>query len=163
MGSVGAARELGEIVGRVKAFRCLGLPLSLRYRRGKPENTEEDISAPERRRHPRALTPEEEAAILAELNSERFQDKSVGQVYATQLDEERYLASRSTQYRILRKNSLIRERRLQLRHPVYPEPKLKATKPNQVWTWDITKLRGPRGEWYYLYVIIDLYSRYVVG
>jgi putative transposase len=162
MGSVGAARELGETVGRVKAFHCLGLPLSLLYPRGTPEAG--PVSpAPERRRHPRALTPEEEAVILAELNSERFQDKSVGQVYATQLDEGRYLASRSTQYRILRKNSQIRERRKQLRHPVYPEPKLKAMRPNQVWTWDITKLRGPQGEWYYLYVIIDLYSRYVVG
>lgn len=117
-------------MGRVKAFRCLGLPLSLLYPRGKQEGIEEDgpVSPTlERRRHPRALSLEEEVAILAELNSERFQDKSVGQVYATQLDEGRYLASRSTQYRILRKNSLIRERRMQLRHPVYPEPKLKAT------------------------------------
>jgi putative transposase len=98
------------------------------------------------------------------LNSERFQDLAPREIYAELLDEERYLCSISTMYRILAEHAEVRERRNQLRHPAYHKPELLATGPNQVWSWDITQLRGPsKGVYYYLYVIIDIYSRYVVG
>lgn len=98
------------------------------------------------------------------LNSEIFQDKAPREVYATLLDEGRYLCCWRTMYRILAEHDEIRERRNQLRHPTYTKPELLATGPNQLWSWDITKLHGP-GKWtyYYLYVILDVYSRYVVG
>ena len=91
-------------------------------------------------------------------------DKAPAEVYAKLLDEGRYLCSISTMYRILRANKEVRERRNQRRHPEYKKPELLATAPNQVWSWDITKLKGP-AKWtsYYLYVIIDIFSRYVVG
>ena len=98
------------------------------------------------------------------LNSERFQDLAPREIYADLLDEERYLCSISTMYRILTEHAEVRERRNQPRHPAYLKPELLATGPKQVWSWDITKLRGPRtGVYYYLYLIIDIYSRYVVG
>jgi putative transposase len=98
------------------------------------------------------------------LNSARFQDQAPREVYATLLDEERYLCSWRTMYRILAENQEIRERRHQLQHPAYAKPELLATHPNQLWSWDITKLRGPVTWTYYsLYVILDVYSRYVVG
>ena len=113
---------------------------------------------------PRALSPTEQAQVREVLNSERFQDLAPREVYAELLDEERYLCSVSTMYRILAENAEVRERRNQLRHPAYDKPELLATGPNQVWSWDITKLRGPsKGVYYYLYVILDIYSRYVVG
>lgn len=91
-------------------------------------------------------------------------DKVPAEVYATLLDEGRYLCSISTMYRILRANEEVRERRNQRRHPKYKKPELIATAPNQVWSWDITKLLGPvKSRYYYFYVIIDIYSRYVVG
>jgi len=86
------------------------------------------------------------------------------EVYAELLDDERYLCSSSTMYRILAEHAEVRERRNQPRHPAYQKPELLATGPNQVWSWDITKLRGPsKGVYYHRYVIIDIYSRYVVG
>jgi putative transposase len=98
------------------------------------------------------------------LNSERFQDQAPREVYATLLDEERYLCSWRTMYRILAENQEVRERRDQMQHPPYTKPELLATGPNRVWSWDITKLRGPvTWTYYYLYVILDVYSRYVVG
>jgi putative transposase len=110
------------------------------------------------------LTPEEKTRVLTVLNSPAYQDLAVPQVYASLLDRGEYLCSISSQYRILRENSLVRERRNQLRHPDYPKPVLFATKPNQVWTWDITKLLGPyRGIWFFLYTVLDMFSRYVVG
>jgi putative transposase len=120
--------------------------------------------APERSPSPRALTPTEKETVRETLNSERFQDQAPREVYATLLDEERYLCSWRTMYRILAENQEIRERRDQLQHPVYAKPELLATEPNRVWSWDITKLRGPvTWTYYYLYVILDVYSRYVVG
>lgn len=97
-------------------------------------------------------------------HEERFMDKAPAEVYATLLDEGRYLCSIRTMYRILSANKEVRERRNQLRHPEYKKPELLATVPNQVWSWDITKLLGPK-KWtyYYLYVIMDIYSRFVVG
>lgn len=102
--------------------------------------------------------------MLAVLHEDRFVDKAPAEIYATLLDEGIYLCSISTMYRILRSADEVRERRNQLRHPQYEKPELLATGPNQVWSWDITKLRGP-AKWnhYYLYVIIDIFSRYVVG
>ena len=115
-------------------------------------------------RQPRALVPDERARILEVLLSERFQDVAPRQVYAELLDEGLYLSSVSTIYRILRADDLVRERRDQLRHPVYSKPELLATQPNQVWSWDITKLRGPVA-WtsFQLYTVLDIFSRYVVG
>ncbi len=98
------------------------------------------------------------------LTSERFVDRAPAEVVATLLDEGTYLCSERTMYRILASQASVRERRNQLRHPVYAKPELVATRPNQVWSWDITKLLGPRTwTYYYLYVVLDLYSRMVVG
>ena len=98
------------------------------------------------------------------LNSPRFQDQAPRQVYATLLDEGTYLCSWSTMYRILRTHNEVRERRNQLRHPAYVKPELLATAPRQLWSWDITKLKGAQPwTYYYLYVIMDVFSRYVVG
>ncbi len=113
---------------------------------------------------PRALSPAEKAQVRDVLNSERFQDQAPREIYATLLDEERYLCSVSTMYRILAEHAEVRERRNQRRHPTYQKPELLAAGPNQGWSWDITKLRGPsKGVYYSLYVMRDLYSRYVVG
>ncbi len=113
---------------------------------------------------PRALSSAERTVVLDQLNSPRFVDLSVPQVYATMLDEGQYLCSPRTMYRILEAAGEVRERRDQLRHPNYSRPELLATRPNQVWSWDITKLKGPT-KWmhYHLYVIIDIFSRYIVG
>jgi putative transposase len=101
---------------------------------------------------------------LEVLHSERFMDKSPGQVYATLLDEEQYICSERTMYRILDKHGEVKERRNQLKHPTYTKPELLATRPNEVWSWDITKLKGPvKWTYFYLYVILDIFSRYVVG
>jgi len=98
------------------------------------------------------------------LHTERFQDKAPHEVYATLLDEDRYLCSIRTMYRILEQHHEVKERRNQLRHPNYTKPELLATGPNQVWSWDITKLLGPvKWSYFHLYVILDIFSRYVVG
>jgi putative transposase len=116
------------------------------------------------KRSPRALTAGERAGVLDELHSPRFVDLAPAEVYATLLDEQRYLCSERTMYRILDGNREVRERRDQVRHPVYAAPQLLATGPNQLWSWDITKLLGPaKWTYFYLYVILDVYSRYVVG
>jgi putative transposase len=113
---------------------------------------------------PLALQPAERQAVLDYLQCERFMDQSPRQVWACLLDEGVYLCSLSTMYRLLRQEDAVRERRRQRRHPVYKAPELLATAPNQVWSWDITKLKGPvKWSYYYLYVIMDIFSRYVVG
>ena len=113
---------------------------------------------------PRALLPEETRAVLAVLHEDRFADLAPAQIWATLLDEKRYLCSERTMYRILAVHDELRERRAQRVHPRYAAPELLATKPNQVWSWDITKLKGPTpGTYFHLYVIIDVFSRYVVG
>lgn len=117
-----------------------------------------------RRRSPRRLTDFERRRVLEVLISARFRDQSVRQVWAQLLDEGTYLCSVRTMYRILSEHGAVRERRNQLRHPEYARPELLATGPNQLWSWDITKLKGPhRWNYYYLYVILDVYSRKVVG
>ena len=120
--------------------------------------------APSRAQSPRALATNERQAILDTLHSERFVDQSPAEVHATLLEEQRYLGSVRTMYRVLAEADEVRERRAQARHPAYVKPELVATAPNQVWSWDITKLKGPIPSLYYsLYVILDLFSRYVVG
>jgi putative transposase len=117
-----------------------------------------------RPRSARALQPAEVEEILAVLNSERFCDKAPAEVWATLLDEGSYLASVSTMYRVLREKNLVRERRRLTSRPAHVKPELVATEPNEVWSWDITKLAGPyKWSWFQLYVILDVYSRYVVG
>ena len=114
--------------------------------------------------HPRALLDQERAQVLDLLHSDRFVDCPPAVVHATLLDEGAYLCSPRTMYRILHDHREVRERRDQLRRPIYAKPELLATAPNQVWSWDITKLRGPaKWTYYYLYVILDIFSRYVVG
>ena len=116
------------------------------------------------RAQPRALSPAERAAILAALHAERFADTAPAEVWATLLDEGTYLGSLSTFYRLLRAAGESRERRAQATHPAAVKPELVAAGPNQVWSWDITKLHGPaKWTYYYLYVILDIYSRYAVG
>jgi putative transposase len=118
-----------------------------------------------RRRVRRARSGEEEQSVVREtLNSPRFRDQAPREVYATLLDEERYLCSWRTMYRILDRNQEVRERRDQLRHPKCAKPESAPTAPNQLWRWDITKLLGPtKGIYYQLYVIINVFSRYVPG
>jgi len=112
----------------------------------------------------RALKADEYAEIVSVLHEQRFVDKSARQIYAILLDEGTYLCSLSTIYRVLRKLGETRERRNILHHPKYDKPELLATGPNQVWSWDITKLKGPvKWSYFYLYVILDIYSRNVVG
>jgi len=102
--------------------------------------------------------------VLDALHEARFADQAPAEVYAALLDEGRYLCSERTMYRVLAENAEVRERRNQLRHPTYKAPELLATAPNQLWSWDITKLLGPqKWTYFYLYVILDVYSRYVVG
>ena len=113
---------------------------------------------------PRSLLAEERQAILDVFHEDRFADLAVAQAYAVLLDEGRYLGSERTMYRVLAANLEVRERRAQLMHPRYAAPELLATKPNQLWSWDITKLKGPTTwTYFYLYVIIDVFSRCVVG
>jgi putative transposase len=103
--------------------------------------------------------------VLHLLHSERFVDCSPAQVWATLLDEGRYLCSERTLYRLLAvRSGAVRERRNQLTHPAYAKPELLAERPNELWSWDITKLLGPeKWSYFYLYVILDVFSRYVVG
>ncbi len=113
---------------------------------------------------PNALTHQERQRVLDVLTEPRFADKAVAQAWATLLDEGTYLCSMSTMHRILRENRLAGERRRQATHPPRKKPELLATKPGQIWSWDITKLRSPtRGVYYDLYVVIDIYSRYIVA
>jgi putative transposase len=159
-----AAETLVPTLGIVAACEAVGLPRRSYYRAQAPVVPTLTSPIRERPPSPRALSTDEKTTVRELLNSERFQDQAPREVYATLLDEERYLCSWRTMYRILAENHEIRERRDQLQHPAYAKPELLATRPNQVWSWDITKLRGPvTWTYYYLYVILDVYSRYVVG
>ncbi len=116
-----------------------------------------------RRVSPRSLSREERSQVLEVLNSERFRDMAPGEVHATLLDEGRYFCSERTMYRILAQNGQTTERRQQRAHS-YAKPELLATRPNELWSWDITKLLGPaKWTYYYLYKILDIFSRFVVG
>ncbi len=114
-------------------------------------------------RHPAELEPEEKERVLRELNSPRFADKSVAQAHTVLLDEGCYLCSQATMHRLLREHGASGDRRAHAVHPARKKPELLATGPSQIWSWDITKLKGPaRGVWYLLYVIMDIYSRKVI-
>jgi putative transposase len=151
-------REMGPRLGVVSTCEALGVPRASYYR-GMRSRGERG-----RRTCHRALAAGERGAILEVLHEPRFVDLPPAEVYATLLDEGRYLCSERTMYRILEQSREVRERRDQLRHPQYSAPELLATKPNELWSWDITKLLGPaKWTYYYLYVILDVFSRYVVG
>ena len=150
--------ELGPVVGTQAACRALGVSRASLYRRRRPRP-----AASARSRPPRALTAGERGTVLDQLHSPRFLDQAPAEVYATLLDEGVYHCSIRTMYRLLADAQEVRERRNQLRHTA-PVPQLLATRPNEVWSWDITKLLGPaKWTYYYLYVILDVFSRYVVG
>jgi putative transposase len=158
-----AIEELSPVVGTAAACRSLGVPRATLYRRRRPKPPREPSAAP-RPKPPRALDDQERQQVLDVLHSEPFVDKAPAEVYAALLDQGRYLCSIRTMYRILDDEQEVRERRDQLRHPTYQKPQLVATAPNQVWSWDITKLLGPeKWTYYHLYVILDIFSRYVVG
>ena len=156
-----AVAELAEHTSTKQACDLLGWSRATHYRARRPARSQ---PAQPRPVPPNALSPVECQRVLAELNSRRFADKSVGQCWATLLDEGVYLCSMSTMHRLLRRAGQAGERRRQAVHPARARPELLAIGPQQVWSWDITKLRGPtRGVYYDLYVILDIFSRYVVG
>ena len=131
----------------------------LRARRKMPQAVPRKRPSP-----PRALKHEERQKVLEVLHSEKFVDKAPQEVYAALLDGGQYVCSLRTMYRLLEANQEVKERRNQLRHPSYQKPELLATASNQVWSWDITKLLGPvKWTYFCLYVILDIFSRYVVG
>jgi len=157
-----AVEELSPQVGTAAACRCLSVPRATLYRRRRPKPAARAI--PPRPKPPRALSGPERQEVLDVLHSESFADQAPAEVYAALLDQGRYLCSIRTMYRILETQQEVRERRNQLRHPAYAKPQLLATAPNQVWSWDITKLLGPaKWTYFYLYLILDIFSRYVVG
>lgn len=153
--------EAGAALGVAPLCAALGVSRATFYRSQAPKSA----GAPRPRPPPpRALSPEERAVVLDVLHEPRFADQAPAEVYHALLDEGIYRCSTSTMHRILADNQEIRERRDQLRHPAYTAPELLAEGPNQVWSWDITKLRGPeKWSYFYLYVILDIFSRYVVG
>jgi putative transposase len=154
---------LAEQTSTAKACALLGKPRGSHYRDRRPVPLVPAQRAP-RASPPNALSAAEQDRIVEVLTGPRFCDKSVAQTWATLLDEGVYLASMSTMHRLLRLIGQSGDRRDQALHPARARPELTATKPGQVWSWDITKLRGPeRGVYYDLYVILDIYSRYVVG
>jgi putative transposase len=154
--------ELREHVPTATACRLLGKPRASHYRQQRRPRVPRQRQP--RPTPPNALTAAEREHVLEVLNSPRFADKSVAQAWATLLDEGVYLASMSTMHRVLRAAGQAGERRRQATHPPRVKPELLATGPQQVWSWDITKLRGPaRGQYFDLYVILDIYSRCVVG
>jgi putative transposase len=151
--------QIGPQLGIAPTCAALGLPRATYYRRRRPPP-----APPRRQPSPRALTAAEQAAVLARLHEPRFVDLAPAEVYATLLDEGAYLCSERTMYRILAQHAEVRARRDQLRHPHYAAPELLACRPNELWSWDITKLLGPaKWTYYHLYVMLDVFSRYVVG
>jgi putative transposase len=155
-----AVQQLAPTVGIESACDALGVVRASFYRR--------PVFGPMplviRPAPARALGEQERETVRAVLNSARFQDCAPAAIQATLLDEGQYLCSTRTMYRVLEQDGATRERRAQLTHPEYRKPELLATAPNQLWSWDITKLRGPaKWTYFYLYVILDVFSRYVVG
>ena len=154
--------ELTPIIGTRPACRAVGASPATIYRRRRPPEPRPRRPRPTPER---ALTVPEREAVLEVLHSERFMDISPEETYATLLDEGTYLCSTRTMYRILAAHhGGVRERRDQLTHPAYNKPELLAERPNELWSWDVSKLKGPaKWTYYYLYVILDVFSRYVVG
>jgi putative transposase len=147
-----------------EAARLAGVSRATAARR---HNHAEPAELPTRAARPtpgNKLTPAERTEVLQVLNGDRFVDQPPLQIYPTLLEEGRYLCSVSTMYRVLRENAQVKDRRRQARHPARAVPELQATAPGQVFSWDITKLAGPvKGQYFDCYVMIDIYSRYIVG
>ena len=157
-----AIAELIPTIGVRAACAALNVPRASFYRKRNSENVTPAARAV--RFVPRALDTAERTVVLDCLHEERFQNVAPAAIYATLLDEGTYHCSIRTMYRILAGEGEARERRDQLVHPAYQKPELLATGPNQLWSWDITKLRGPaKWTYFYLYVILDVFSRYVLG
>jgi len=156
-------------LGVAPVCEALGIPPAsfYRYRRGRqqrPQSRPQKEAPKATLPRGRALSPRERAQVLSELMSERFMDLAPRQVYATLIEEGRYLCSIRTMYRLLAREQAVSERRTIRRAGKYRKPELLAVRVNEVWTWDITFLKGPfRGVHYYLYVVLDIFSRYVVG
>ena len=150
-------KDLAAKIGVKAAYEALNLPRSRAYQQPK-------VAKQGREKPSHALSNAQRAEVRALLNSERFMDKAPRQVYAALLDDAQYRCHWRTMYRILSEHDEVRERRILRQHPVYQKPELLATAPNQVWSWDITTLRGP-SKWshYKLYTVLDIFSRYVVG
>ena len=158
---IAAVKEMAPVVGTRRACAALSLPPSAYYRSLSPPGPREEKPRPP---SARALPAEKRAEVLMVLNSERFADVAPPEVYATLLDENVRHCSVRSMYRYLAAEGQVRERRNQLRHPRYAAPELLASGPNEVWSWDITKLRAEqKWTYYYLYVLLDIFSRYVVG
>jgi putative transposase len=159
-----AITQLAPIVGTAAACRAVGQPRSSWYRHHRRSPAPPRPPRPAPRPQPRALSAAERQQVLEVLHAERFVDQAPASVWATLLDEGVYLASVATMYRLLRERGETGDRRRHATHPPTVKPELLATRPNQCWSWDITKLAGPaKWTWFYLYVILDIYSRYVVG
>jgi putative transposase len=159
-----AITTLSPMVGTLTACRALGQARSSWYRAHRRSPAPPRPPRPAPRPQPRALAPAERQQVLEVLHAERFWDAAPASVYAALLDEGVYLASVSTMYRLLRQHGETGDRRRHATHPARVKPELVAHGPNQVWSWDITKLAGPaKWSYYHLYVILDVYSRYVVG
>jgi putative transposase len=164
-----AVDELSPLLGRKAACETLGVPRASYYRALSPAQAQAadtpDQLKPHKptKRSPRALSDAERDHILALVNSERFADLSPREIYATLLDEGVYVCSWPTIYRLLREKGQTTQRRDRPHRP-YQRPELLAKAPRQLWSWDITKLKGPQTwTYFYLYVILDVFSRYVVG
>ena len=156
-----ATVSLGEIVGKKAACNAMTIPRATFYRHHEKSKV---VDVCQRPSPPLALSPAERQAILDVAHEERFWDATPYQMYATLLDEGRYLGSVRTIYRVLSANNEVKERRKQVSRPRYQKPELLAVAPNEVWLWDITKLKGPeKWNYFHLYVIMDIFSRYVVG
>jgi putative transposase len=156
-----AFAQLQPLLTTKTACELLGKSRATHYRRCRPIVSQ---PRPARSAPANKLTDAERGQVLAVLRHDDFVDKAPAQVWATLLDEGQYLCSESTMYRLLRQHGEVRERRAQATHPAKVKPELVATAPGQVWSWDITKLQGPgRSEYFHLYVMLDIFSRYVVG
>jgi len=157
-----AMASLSQDVGVQKACGALGVARASFYRWSEPPL--EDATKTEPVIPSWSLFAEERQRVLDLLHTDRFVDQSPREVYATMLDEGTYLCSVRSMYRILEEQGEVRERRNQLCRPTYQKPELLARGPNQVWSWDITKLKGPvKWTYYYLYVLLDIFSRYAAG
>jgi putative transposase len=156
---IATVAELAPRLGVAPTCTALEVPRASYYRCLSPRPEPQSRPTPAR-----ALPAEERQAVLDVLHEPRFADLAPAEVYATLLDEGRYLCSERTLYRVLAENAEVRERRDQVRHPHYAAPELLARRPNELWSWDITRLLGPtKWTYYYLYVLLDVFSRYVVG
>ena len=160
---IAAAEQLGQRVGLARACAVLQVPRSTLYR-GRSGSGKLPAPPAPRPTPPRAFSAAQQEEIRRQLDSPRFQDQAPRQVWARLLEEGVYLCSVRSMYRVLAACDQVRERRHQRRHPAYTKPELLATRPNELWSWDVTQLRGPAaGIWFYLYVLLDVFSRFVVG